>query len=295
MKICVSGASGLVGSGFCHQARSAGHEVIPMVRSRSGSGIYWNPTTGEIDAVGLAESDAIVHLAAESIANGRWTVEKKARIHDSRANGTKLIADTLSTLDNGPTTLVCASAIGFYGNRGTEVLTEESPPGSGFLSEVCRDWETACSSAREAGIRTVNLRIGVVLSKHGGALQKMLLPFKIGGGGIVGSGEQYWSWIAIDDLAGAIMHSIESTDLSGPVNAVAPNPVTNAVFTKALGKVLRRPTIVPLPAFAAKLMLGEMAEELLLASARVTPRKLEESGFEFQHASVEEALRHALA
>ncbi len=265
-----------------------------MVRSKQKEGVYWNVESGEIDRERLSEADAVVHLAAESIADGRWNAAKKLRIRDSREKGTKLIADTLASLDNGPQTLVCASAIGYYGNRGEEELTEDASSGSTFLAEVCRAWEAACQSAIDGGVRTVNLRIGIVLSKDGGALQKMLLPFKMGGGGIVGSGKQYWSWISIDDLAGIILHAIDSSDLSGPVNAVAPDAPTNHAFTKALGKVLKRPTLIPLPAFAAKLVLGEMATELLLSSTRVKPAKLEASGYEFQHPELNHALQHVL-
>lgn len=294
MKICVSGASGLVGAAFSKLAIEAGHEVVPMVRSKQKDGIFWNADSGEIDRAGLSEADAVIHLAAESIADGRWNAAKKSRIHDSREKGTQLIADTLGSLENGPRILVCASAIGYYGDRGDELLTEDASSGSTFLAKVCRAWESACQAASDGGVRTVNLRIGIVLSKDGGALQKMLLPFKLGGGGIVGSGKQYWSWISIDDLAGIILHAIDSSDLSGPVNAVAPDAPTNYSFTKALGKVLKRPTLIPLPAFAAKLILGEMATELLLSSTRVKPAKLEASGYEFQHPELTQALRNVL-
>ena len=297
MKICVSGWTGLVGTAFCKAAKSAGHQIIPMIRSKSGAGdgsVYWNHESGEIDSEALAEADAVVHLAAENIATGRWNAEKKKRIRDSRAKGTKLIASAMASLDGGPRTFVSASAIGYYGSRGDEVMTEDSSLGPGFLAEVCRDWEVASQPAMDAGIRTVNLRIGVVLSSEGGALQKMLLPFKLGVGGNIGDGKQYMSWIAIDDLAEAIRHVVESEDASGPINAVSPNPVTNAAFTKTLGKVLRRPTLLPMPAFAAKLALGEMAEELLLSSTRVQPTKLAESGFKFAYPELEMALNHEL-
>ena len=238
--------------------------------------------------------DAVVHLAGESIADGRWNAAKKARILDSRRNGTKLIADTLASLENGPRSFICASAIGYYGDRSDEVLTEQSSIGTGFLADVCRQWEAACQSAKDAGVRTVNLRIGIVLSNEGGALQKMVLPFKMGVGGVVGSGKQYWSWISIDDLAGVLLHAVESTNLNGPVNAVAPSAVTNREFTKTLGKVLRRPTVFPLPAFIAQTVLGEMARDLILSSARVEPAQLANSGYTFQHRDLESALRHVL-
>ena len=297
MKIAVSGATGLVGSAFCKTATDAGHQIIPIVRKKSENpnSIFWDPNTGEIDRNHLAEAEAVVHLAADNIAGGRWNSAKKKRIRDSRVRGTKLISDTLASLEDGPRTFICASAIEFYGSRGNEELTVEDSSGSGFLADVCNDWEAACTSAVDAGIRTVNLRIGVVLSKNGGALQKMLLPFNMGVGGIVGSGKQYWSWIAIDDLADIIQHAVESPDLSGPVNAVAPTASTNLEFTKVLGKVLNRPTIVPMPGFAAKLVLGEMATELLLSSARVKPMKLEASGYTHRFPELEQAFRHVLS
>lgn len=236
----------------------------------------------------------MVHLAGENIAAGRWTAARKARILDSRVKGTRLIAETFAKLERPPKVLISASATGYYGCRGNEVLREESSPGTGFLADVCRKWEAATDAATRKGTRVVHLRTGLVLSGNGGALGKMLLPFKLGIGGRVGSGEQYWSWISLDDLCAAILHSIEAQSLHGPVNMVSPSPATNLEFTKALGRVLSRPTVFPVPAFAARLALGEMADELLLCSARVEPTKLLASRFGFKHKDLEATLRDLL-
>ncbi|MEQ8768021.1 MAG: TIGR01777 family oxidoreductase [Planctomycetota bacterium] len=297
MKILVTGTHGLVGSELTHKLLGQGHTVTRLVRGDANARqreASWSPSEGKIDAEAFEGLDAVVHLAGEGIADGRWNDEKKKRILESRTQGTKLIAETAAKAKKKPKVLVCASAIGYYGSRGDEVLTEASSPGQGFLADVCKAWEAACEPARKAGIRVVNLRIGVVLSQDGGALKKMLLPFKMGAGGKLGSGHQYMSWITREDLIGAIVHVIEHSDLQGPVNAVAPKPVTNAEFTKALGKVLKRPTVLPMPSFAAKVAFGEMADELLLSSARVKPEKLEGSGYEYHSASIEEGLRSVL-
>jgi uncharacterized protein (TIGR01777 family) len=246
-----------------------------------------------LDPMVLQGLDAAVHLAGESIAQ-KWTPESKVRILKSRARGTRLLSESFARLTQPPRVFLCASAIGYYGNRGDEILTEENASGSGFLAEVCREWEAACESATRKGIRVVNLRIGVVLSPTGGVLGRMLSPFRLGLGGRIGSGKQYMSWIAIDDLVAVILHALTCDKLSGPVNAVAPNPVTNFEFTKTLGRVLRRPTVFPVPAWAARLALGEMANDLLLASARVEPTRLASSGYEFQYPELEGALRHVL-
>jgi hypothetical protein len=235
-----------------------------------------------------------VHLAGENIAAGRWTVEKKARIRDSRVKGTKTLCEALAQLSQPPKVLVSASAIGYYGDRGAELLWENSALGTGFLAEVCQAWEEATRPAMEKGIRVVLLRIGVVLSPAGGALAKMLLPFKLGLGGIIGSGKQYMSWIALDDVVGTIDHVLITDTLQGPVNAVAPHPVTNSEFTKTLRRVLRRPTLFPMPAFAARLAFGEMADELLLASTRVEPKRLIATEYRFRYPELEDALRHLL-
>ena len=295
MKIGVTGSTGLVGSALLPLLTANGHEVYSLVRGKpTGSQIGWDPAAGELNGADLAGLEGMVHLAGENIAAGRWSAAFKQRIRDSRINGTKLLCSRLAELENRPSVLVCASAIGFYGDRGDEVLDETAAAGAGFLPDVCAEWEAACQDARDAGIRVVNLRIGVVLSPRGGALAKMLTPFKMGLGGRVGDGKQYWSWIALDDVVGAIGHALTTESLVGPVNAVAPQAVTNAMFTHVLGKALRRPTLFPMPAFAARLALGEMAEELLLASAHVTPTALQQSGYTFQFSDLEGALRHLL-
>jgi uncharacterized protein (TIGR01777 family) len=234
-------------------------------------------------------------LAGESVAAHRWSAKVKQEIRDSRVRGTTLLCETLACMAKKPTALVSASAIGYYGDRGDEPLDETSPRGSGFLAEVCEEWEAATKSARDANIRVVNLRIGVVLSPKGGALATMLTPFKLGVGGVIGSGRQYFSWITLDDLVRTIQFALNASALSGPVNAVAPNPVTNREFTKTLGRVIERPTIVPMPAFAAKLAFGEMADEMFLAGARVSPAALTAAQFQFEHPQLEPALRHLLA
>lgn len=296
MKILVSGSTGLVGSALVPFLVSGGHEVVRLVRGQPQLGateVPWDPQAGTIEAAKLEGLDAVVHLAGENIA-GRWTAAKKARIRSSRVEGTRLLAETLARLKRPPKTLIGASAIGYYGHRGGEVLREDSPPGAGFLADVCREWEAAARPAAEKGLRVVPLRIGVVLSAAGGALARMLTPFKLGLGGRIGPGNQFMSWIAIDDLTGAIHHALTTESLRGPVNAVAPRPATNLEFTKTLGRVLGRPTIFPMPAFAARLAFGEMADELLLASARVEPAKLVSSGYRFRAPELEGALRHLL-
>ncbi len=289
MKIAVTGSSGLVGSVLTPLLQKNGHAVVRLVRPS-----HWNPDQGTIDASQLDGVDAVVHLAGENIAGGRWTTGRKARILDSRVKGTKLIAESIGKLSKPPRVLVSASAIGYYGDRGNEVLSETSAAGTGFLPDVCRRWESATDAATRKGIRVVHLRIGIVLSRNGGALAKMLIPFKMGVGGKVGSGGQYWSWISIDDLCSAIVHCTQAETLHGPVNIVSPSPVTNLEFTKALGRALRRPTLFPLPAFAARLVLGEMADALLLASARVEPAKLQASRFVFRHREIDAALSDVL-
>jgi len=296
MNIVITGASGFIGTALVSSLRAAGNKITPLVRyhpSAREQALYWDPAGGKLESAGLENRDAVIHLAGESI-TGRWTAGKKQRIRSSRIEGTKLLASTLAELLHKPKVLVCASAIGYYGDRGDEVLREESPPGKSFLADTCVEWEAAAKPAADAGIRVVHLRIGVVLHPKGGALKQMLLPFKLGAGGIIGSGKQWWSWIALDDLVGAFEHALANQSLRGPVNAVAPQPATNAEFTRTLGRVLSRPTIFPMPVFAARLALGEMADELLLASARVEPARLAASGYAFRHPQLEPALRHLL-
>ena len=294
MDVLVSGSSGLIGSALVSALGNEGHRVLRLTRSGEDSedAVRWDPSAGTIDAVLLEGIDAVVHLAGESIAEGRWTVAKKARIRDSRVQGTRLLAETIAGLPAPPSVMVSGSAVGYYGDRGNELLREDRESGSDFLAEVCREWEAAAHPAREAGIRVVHPRIGVVLSTEGGALARTLPIFKLGGGGRIGSGRQYLSWIALDDVVGAIIHALTTDSLDGPANVGSPNPLTNMEYTKTLGQVLNRPTIFPLPAPMARLALGEVADALLLASQRIEPAKLKETGYEFRHPELEGALRH---
>ena len=298
MNILVTGASGLIGPALVGKLSDAGHEVTRLVRSAPNPErreIPWDPAAARLDAASVEGFDAVVHLAGESIGQGRWTAAKKERILTSRVQGTRLLAETLARLTRPPAVLVSASAIGYYGDRGEEELDEQRPPGSGFLPDVCRQWEAAAEPAGEAGIRVVHPRIGLVLSASGGALAKMLPVFRWGLGGPLGTGRQYVSWITLEDLVRAMDYLIATDSLSGPVNAVAPNPVTNRQFTRALGRALRRPARLPAPAFALRAMLGQMADALLLASTRVRPRRLVDSGFSFGDPQLEEALGRLLA
>lgn len=295
LKIAITGSTGLVGSALVPLLTTGGHHVRRMVRHDAvGDDVLWNPNTGQVHGEGLEGLDAVVHLAGENIAGKRWNAAQKARIRDSRVDGTRLLCEALARRRQPPRVLVCASAIGFYGHRGDDVLTEASAAGTGFLPDVCREWEAATRAAEQAGIRVVHLRFGIILSPRGGALAKMLLPFRLGGGGRLGSGRQWMSWIALDDALGAIYHALATPDVRGAVNAVAPHPVTNHDFTKTLGHVLHRPTVVPMPGFVAHLALGEMADELLLASTRVVPTVLEDSGYRFLYPELAGALGHLL-
>jgi len=295
MNVVITGSSGLIGSALMPRLSRNGHTIRRLVRgARAEGAARWNPDDGWLDESPLAGADAVVHLAGETIATGRWTAARKARIRDSRVRGTGLLTRALVKLDRKPRVLVSASAVGIYGTRGDEVVDERSAPGQGFLAEVCSQWEAATRPATDAGIRVVNVRIGVVLSGTGGALAKMLPPFRLGLGGVMGSGRQYMSWIAIDDVVGAIEHLLLADTVVGPVNLVAPDPVSNREFTKTLGRVLRRPTILRLPAFAIRLGLGEVADELLLASTRAQPARLTASGYQFGYPTLEGALRHLL-
>jgi hypothetical protein len=298
MIVAVTGSTGLVGSALAVALEAEGQLVRPVVRRPPRAEkheIRWDPAAGTIDAAELAGVDAVVHLTGENIAARRWTPTFQQKIRDSRVRSTTLLCQTLAGLATKPAALICASAIGYYGNRGDELIDESSPPGRGFLADVCQQWEAATQPARDAGIRVVNLRIAFVLAREGGGLAKMLTPFSLGLGGVIGSGRQYMSWIALDDLVRAIQFALSATALSGPVNATAPQPVTNREFTKTLGRVLHRPTIFPMPAFAARLAFGEMADDMLLGGARVEPRALTAAGFQFAYPQLEAALRHILA
>jgi uncharacterized protein (TIGR01777 family) len=270
---------------------------VPLVRDaapRGGASVSWTPERQTIDRAGLEGFDAVVHLAGEPLL-GRWTTAKKRRIHDSRVLGTRILADALATLVRRPKVLVCASAAGFYGDRGAESLTEESTAGRGFLADVCRAWESAADPARQAGIRVVSVRTGLVLARAGGLLKALLVPFQLGLGGPIGSGQSYWSWIALDDLLAVHRFAIARDDLSGAVNAAAPNPVTNAEFARTLGTVLRRPAVLPVPPIALRLIFGrEAAQDAMLSGARTVPARLLEAGFKFQYPELEPALRHVL-
>lgn len=301
MRVIITGSTGLVGRALVRSLLADGHEVTRLVRGDSQgfrapgtAAVHWNPERGEIDAQALEGHDAAVHLAGENVGEGRWDDEKKRRILESRVKGTTLLASALAGLSAKSKVLVSASATGYYGDRGDEVLREESASGSDFLSEVCREWEKGTLQASQAGIRVVHLRIGVVLDGEGGALQRMLTPFKLGVGGKIGSGSQYMNWITLEDLIGVVRRAIEDESLRGPVNTVAPQQVTNAEFTKALGHALGRPTIFAVPAFALRLAFGEIADAALLASTRVEPARLKEAGFQFKYPELEGALRSVL-
>ena len=297
MRIVITGSNGLIGSALVPQLEAGGHSIARLVRSRerTGDGAYfWDPQSGVIDEAALRDVDAVVHLAGETVA-GRWTREKKRRIHDSRILGTRLLSEAIAAADPRPEVFVCASAVGIYGDRGDEELTEASPRGGGFLADVVDEWEAATKPAAQAGVRVVNVRSGVVLSRDGGALASQLLPFRLGVGGPVGGGRQFTSWISIEDEAAAIEHVLGSAELSGPVNLVAPNPVTNRDFAKTLGRALHRPAVLPTPVLPLRVIFGsEFVEEVLLASARVLPTQLLASGYRFQFPELEPALTSLL-
>ena len=296
MKILLSGSHGLVGTALIKALETENHEISRLVRHAPGSRseIEWSPERYSIALARIEGFDTVVHLAGESIAEGRWTDEKKKRIRESRVKGTKLLGDALANLSNPPPAFVSASAIGYYGHRGDELLNEGSAPGNDFLSEVCVEWEQGTALATEKGIRVVNTRFGIILDANGGALAKMLPPFRMGIGGRIGSGKQWMSWITLDDVVGGIKFALTNETLRGPVNFVAPNPVRNSEFTKALGQAISRPTIFPIPAFGVRLVFGEMADALLLSSQRVKPEKLEATGYQFQYSDLQPALHHVL-
>ena len=293
-RILVTGASGPIGEALLPSLKARGYSITRLVRKQpSGEGqVFWNPAQ-PLSPQSVSGFDAVIHLAGETIV-GRWTKAKKARIRDSRALGTRHLAEAIAKAPQPPRVLISASAIGYYGDRGEEILHEDSPSGTGFLPEVCRDWEAASQPAADAGIRTVQTRFGLVLSPTGGALQRMLPPFRMGVGGKIGNGRQWWSWIHVKDLVGAIHHALRSDVLRGPVNVVAPNPVRNAEFSNILATVLSRSSIFPMPAFAARLALGQMADELLLASQHVEPAKLVATGYPFHYPDLKPALEAIL-
>jgi uncharacterized protein (TIGR01777 family) len=297
MRILISGASGLIGRALAESLRSAGDSVRTLVRRKpneSEGEIAWDPEAGVLDSSRLDGVDAVVHLAGKPI-DSRWTEATKQAIRDSRVKGTRMLAEAMARLPTRAKVFICASAVGFYGSRGDELLDEGSAPGQGFLANVCRQWEEAAAPARDAGLRTIHLRSGIVLSRRGGMLARVLPPFKMGAGVVVGTGRQWMSWISLADATAAIQYAIAAADLSGPVNLTTAQPVPNGEFTRTLGKILGRPTLLPFPAFAVKLLFGEMGDELLLAGQKAMPQKLLASGFHFAHPDLESALRWALA
>ncbi len=293
MNILLTGASGLVGSALAEFLFAGGHSFYSLQRNKAAGNAFWNFERLRAEST-MPTFDAVVHLAGENIASGRWTTKKKQRILQSRTDGTAELARFCAELTVKPKVLVSASAIGFYGNRGDEVVDEQSTGGDNFVAEVCRAWEEAAEPARRAGIRVVNGRIGMVLSGNGGSLATMLPSFKLGIAGVVGSGKQWISWVAIEDLVRMLLFLLEHNTISGPVNLVAPEPVTNRTFTKTLGSILNRPTVMSMPAFVAKAVFGQMADELILSSTRVIPRVLNENGYPYTMPDLEQALRSCI-
>lgn len=296
MKVAVTGSSGLIGSALVPFLTSGGHEVRRLVRRapRGDGEVHWNPSSGEIDTAALEGVDAVVHLSGENVAGGRWSDARKARIRSSRIDSTRTLARALASLDGRPKVLISASAIGYYGDQGDRWVSESSPPADDFLASLAVDWEAAAEPAAAAGIRVAHPRLGLVLTPAGGALAKLLPPFRFGLGGVVGAGTQYMSWVTLDDVLGALHHALVTEVVRGPFNLVAPEPVTNREFTRTLGRILGRPTPVPVPAFALRAALGEMAEATLLASTRVGPERLQSTGYRFRFPALEGALRHLL-
>jgi uncharacterized protein (TIGR01777 family) len=297
MNILVTGASGLIGTALVSRLTKNGHRVVPLRRTPTTTsrmaGPSWNPEAGQIHLGPAGQLDAVIHLAGENIAK-RWTRATKVRIRASRVDATRLLCEALARLPQPPRVLVCASATGFYGDRADELLDERSAAGTGFLAEICQAWEAAADAARQRGIRVVHLRLGIVLARHGGALAKMLPAVRLGLGGRLGTGRQFWSWITLEDLLRVVELALQDERLNGVLNAVSPEPVTNANFTKALADALHRPAFLPVPALAVNLIFGEMGREALLASARVQPVHLREHGFEFQFPRLDAALKHLL-
>lgn len=295
MNVLISGSSGLIGTALKDSLVSAGHTIYPLQRNVTGGApFYWSPAENIIHLDESIKIDIVIHLAGENIADGRWTEAKKQKIVQSRKAGTRILCDALAKLPHKPSLLISGSAIGFYGETGSDIVDENSPPGTGFLTEIAQQWEKATQAAEQAGIRTVHIRTGIVLSPLGGVLQRLVLPVKLGVGGVVGNGQQYMSWVSIGDMINMIEFIIDNDTLSGPVNMVSKNAVTNVTFMKTLGKVLKRPTFFPLPAFVARLLFGEMADALLLSSTRVYPAKLEAAGYKYINQDLESALKDLL-
>ena len=297
MKVLISGATGLVGEALSSSLRRDGHQVARLLRPggemRVGD-VHWDPQGGTFDAAAAEAADAVVHLAGASIAGGRWNDARKEILRSSRVEATQHLVAALAKLKRPPKTLVSASAIGYYGNRGEELLTEESPPGNDFLSQLAREWETEAARAEQSHVRTVILRFGVILAAHGGALAKMLTPFKLGAGGKIGTGKQWMSWLTLGEAVEMVRYALDTASLRGTLNAVSPTPVRNVEFTRALAQAVHRPAIFPLPAFVARAAFGEMADALLLASQRVIPRRLQEAGYRFRAPELDGALQEVL-
>ena len=295
MNILLTGSTGLIGTALTRHLQSLGHNIYPLYRNPSTEkSHYWSPEEDQIHLDDEIKLDTVIHLAGENIADSRWSQKKKDSILNSRVHGTRLLAETISQLEHRPELFISGSAIGYYGDTGDNIVDEDSPRGTGFLSDVATQWEAATQAAEDAGIRTIHMRTGIVLSPQGGVLQKMLFPFSMGLGGVVGNGQQYMSWISIDDVVGVIDTMLVNNEMTGPYNLVAPNPVTNYRFTKSLGKVLRRPTVSPLPAFIARIMFGEMADALLLSSSRVATSRLKSAGYTFTDRDLTETLSRLL-
>ncbi len=297
MKILITGSSGLIGSQLIPFLEKKGNEVYRLIRDRNKLGdskLFWDPENKVLDIESLENFQVIINLAGENISSRRWSSKQKEKILQSRINSTSLLAEKLNEIENPPQLLISASAIGYYGDRGDEILTEKSEIGSGFLAEVVKNWEKSASIAQDRPIRKVYLRTGVVLSSHGGALAKILLPFKLGLGAVIGSGKQYMPWVSIEDVIQAIGFVIANEKISGPVNLAAPNPVTNYQFSKSLGKILSRPVLFKIPAFVLRGVLGEMADALLLSSSRVIPQKLIDNGYSFIHPNIDDAFKSTL-
>jgi uncharacterized protein (TIGR01777 family) len=295
MKVLITGSSGLIGSALIPRLEAGGHKVVRLVRTEpTGRNLGWHPERGEIHLPIHGGFDAVVHLAGENLASGRWSARKKAQIYDSRVQGTRLLVGALTKLDPLPRVLLSASAMGYYGDRGDEIVDERMPPGDDFMARLCQEWEAATDPAREAGIRVVHLRNALIMGREAILLKRLLLPFKLGLGATIGSGAQYMGWIAIDDVVRVIEFVLVDDSFSGPVNVAAPNPVTNREFTRTLGRVLGRPAFLRVPAFALRLVYGDLVDAVLLVSIRMLSRRLRVLGFEFQYPQLEGTLRHVL-